>query len=134
VLKRSIIISAGKPKFLFFKDERQIPQGGRITSKEGVQTMGSLKLCRADMTMDGSPSSVVSKPMRGGTVEARTRDPWGQYLGEETPREDRPADHRLTPAAVNGSTGCSQPSEPGAYREQCRFGGVGKWSWKRHGG
>jgi hypothetical protein len=77
--------------------------------------MGSLTLCRADMAMDGSPSGVMSKPMRGGTVDARTPDPWGRYLGEGTPGEDRPAEHRLTPAAVNGSTGCSEPSEPRTY-------------------
>jgi hypothetical protein len=33
--------------------------------------VGSLKLCRADMPMGGSPSSGMSKPMRGGPVEAR---------------------------------------------------------------
>jgi len=47
----------------------------------------------------------------------------GRYLGEGTPGEDRPAEHRLTPAAANGSTGCSEPSEP---RASVRGRGNGK--------
>jgi hypothetical protein len=74
------------PEAFVFKGERHVPQGGKATSKEEVRPMGSLKLCRADMAMDGSPSGVMSKPMRGGTVEARTRGPWGQYLGEDNAR------------------------------------------------
>jgi hypothetical protein len=60
---------------------------GWTTSEEAVRTMGSLKLCRADMTRGGLPLGVMSKPMRGGTVEARTRGPWGQT--SERKRQER---------------------------------------------
>jgi hypothetical protein len=43
------------------------------------------------------------------SVEARYRDSRGEDLEEGRPGEDRPEDHRVTPARGNGSTGCSIP-------------------------
>jgi hypothetical protein len=67
-------------------------------------------------------------------VEARTRDPWGQYLGEETPGEDRPAEPRLTPAAVNGSTGCSSTLGAGRGSRAVSLRRRQERLWERHGG
>jgi hypothetical protein len=46
-----------------------------------------LKLCRANVEMDGSPSSETKKPMRGGFVEARDRGRRGEYLDEGQSQE-----------------------------------------------
>ena len=70
-------------------------------------------------------------------MEARDRGPWGQHLEEVTPREDRPADHRVTPARGERIHRMLEPSKPRAAREHRRFGvgrsgrGNGKEGWPR---
>jgi len=65
---------------------------------------------------DGFRPSVVNKPMRGGSVEARSQGRSGETLEEENAKRGSTGSHRVTPACRERTLQMRKPLESGLAR------------------